>query len=269
MNWKYGLIIFSVILIIGCAAKQKSESPAKVESSTAVAVEEEKLESIDSKENYHVWKYQGRLYVIGSDKINESFQKHKHMPYTKTILGLGIEGETVVFEVNKKDSTFADRLISIYKERNPIRVDAEENYNVWKYNGRIYVIGSDKVNETFKKHKHMPYTKTILGLGPAGETVIFEVNKKDPAFAEQLIEKYNSKPYLVTSSQNYFVWKYNGRIYVIGSTKTNDTFVKHKHMPYTKTILGLGPGGETVIFEVNKKDAAFTEKLINQYKMNL
>lgn len=62
--------------------------------------------------------------------------------------------------------------------------------HIFKYNGRIYVIGNAETNESFAKHKHLPYTKTILGGGPAGETLIFEVDKNDPDFAENLKQAY-------------------------------------------------------------------------------
>lgn len=149
----------------------------------------------------------------------------------------------------------------------PEKVYSADNMIVWSYADRHYVTGSDKMHKMFAEHQHLPYTKTLLGAGPNGETVVFEVAKKDASFAEGLIEKYNQIPFLITSKgDTYNVYKYNGRIYVIGDPKTRDFFVEHHHLPYTKTLLGAGPGGETVIFEVNKKDPSFVEKLIKMYK---
>lgn len=142
-----------------------------------------------------------------------------------------------------------------------------DGFTVWAYADRHYVTGSEKMNKMFAEHHHLPYTKTILGAGPHGETVVFEVDKKDSAFVEGLMEKYNQTTFLIESKgDNYNVYKYNGRIYVIGDPKTRDSFVEHHHLPYTKTLLGAGPGGETVIFEVNKKDPSFVEKLMKMYK---
>lgn len=149
----------------------------------------------------------------------------------------------------------------------PQEVYKAEGIIVWAHADRHYVTGSEKMHKMFAEHQHLPYTKTILGAGPNGETVVYEVAKKDPAFVEALMDKYNSIPFLVTSKgDTYNVYKYNGRIYVIGDPKTRDFFVEHQHLPYTKTLLGAGPGGETVIFEVNKKDPAFAEKLMKMYK---
>ncbi len=146
-------------------------------------------------------------------------------------------------------------------------VSGEDGFTVWAYADRLYVTASDKMNAMFAAHHHLPYTKTILGAGPQGETVVFEVDKKDAAFADGLIERYNRIPFVVDAGgDNYSVYKYNGRIYVIGNPETRDAFVKNHHLPYTKTLLGAGPGGETVIFEVDKKDPAFVERLIETYR---
>lgn len=153
------------------------------------------------------------------------------------------------------------------KATSPEKVYSAEGITVWSHAERHYVTGSNKMHKMFAEHQHLPYTKTILGAGHQGETVVYEVAKKDPAFVEALIGKYNQIPFLVTSKgDNFSIYKYNGRLYVIGDPKTRDSFVKHHHLPYTKTLLGAGPGGETVIFEVNKKDPAFAEKLIKMYK---
>jgi hypothetical protein len=143
----------------------------------------------------------------------------------------------------------------------------DNGFTVWAYSDRHYVTASEKMNKMFAEHHHLPYTKTILGAGPHGETVVFEVDKKNDAFADGLIEKYNRIPFVVESKgDHYSVYKYNGRIYVIGDPETRDAFVKNHHLPYTKTLLGAGPGGETVIFEVDKKDPTFAEKLIEEYQ---
>ena len=140
---------------------------------------------------------------------------------------------------------------------------------IFKHEGRIYVIGAEDTRAKFVEHKHLPYTKTILGAGPKGETVIFEVDKKNPAYAENLVEQYNSIPWIMQQNATYTAWKYSGRIYVIGQEKTNKAFAAHKHLPYTKTILGAGPAGETVIFEVDKKNPQLAEDLKQAYMADI
>ncbi len=148
------------------------------------------------------------------------------------------------------------------------QVVAEDGqFYVYAYAGRHYVLGSRESAKKFTENKVVAYTKTILGAGPHGETVVFEVNKKDQADTERLIETYQKTPFLVAEQgDNYAVFKYNSRIYVIGNAKTRAAFEKHPHLPYTKTLLGAGPGGETVIFEVDKKHPETTEKLIKMYR---
>jgi hypothetical protein len=143
----------------------------------------------------------------------------------------------------------------------------ENNFFVYEYMDRHYVVGSEAMSKKFAAHGHLPYTKTILGGGPHGETVVYEVAKKDPGLAERLIDTYQSTPFLVDSKgDDYAVFKYMGRLYVVGQAKTKASFAEHGHMPYTKTILGAGPAGETVVFEVDKKDPKLVEKLMEMFK---
>lgn len=50
----------------------------------------------------------------------------------------------------------------------------------------------------FAEHGQLPYTKTLIGAGPRGETVIFEVNMKDPALAGWLMETFLARLYPIT-----------------------------------------------------------------------
>ncbi len=141
------------------------------------------------------------------------------------------------------------------------------NFFVWQHLGRHYVLGSQESNAKFAKAPHMPYARTILGAGPNGETVAFEIKKKDDAYTDRLVETYNRTPFLLESKgDNYFVYKYNGRIYVVGSTKTNEKFQSSPHLPLTRTLLGAGPNGETVIFEFDKKNPEMTDRLEKTFK---
>jgi len=144
----------------------------------------------------------------------------------------------------------------------------ENHFIVWEYSGRYYVTGNEAMNKKFVENLVLPYTNTILGAGPQGQTVVFEADTKDPAYAEGLMETFNQIPFLVESKgDNYFVYKCQGRIYVIGDPKTRDFFVEHKLLPLTKTLLGAGPSGETVVFEEAKKDSTFAENLMKRYNV--
>jgi hypothetical protein len=56
----------------------------------------------------------------------------------------------------------------------------------------VFVIGDKKMSEKFEAHKHLPYARTILGAGPNGETVIFQVDKKNPALTERIQSVFSS-----------------------------------------------------------------------------
>ncbi|MEA3363768.1 MAG: hypothetical protein U9Q61_10940 [Thermodesulfobacteriota bacterium] len=141
------------------------------------------------------------------------------------------------------------------------------NFFIYDYMERHYVVGSEESSQKFAAHGHLPYTKTVLGAGPHGETVVYEVAKKDPALAERLMEIYSSIPFVVeTTGDNYTVYKKQGRLFVVGDAKMKEFFAAHGHLPYTKTLLGAGPAGETVVFQVDKKDPKFVERLMSQFK---
>ncbi|MCH2175957.1 MAG: hypothetical protein MK193_09540 [Lentisphaeria bacterium] len=56
--------------------------------------------------------------------------------------------------------------------------------------GRIYVIGTEKGKMDVQKHGHLPIAKTFIGEGPKGETLIFELDKKNPDLLKRLISNY-------------------------------------------------------------------------------
>ena len=267
MRLKILAAILAGFVLFGCAPQQHSSSPmsATVTDKLIDVRLAEKAESgpvllSSNNTDFFVYAHNKRIYVVGSKEMAEKFEKQHHLPYTRTILGLGPKGETVVFEVNKKKPEYVARIQKKY-ENTPALLISGDSFWVWKYDGRVFVIGDGKTNDAFQANHHLPYTRTILGLGPQGETVIFEVQKKKPEFVDALQKKYEHTPMLLRSEPNFWVWKYNGRIYVIGQEKTNEAFKANHHLPYTKTVLGLGPQGETVIFEVNKKDASLAENL--------
>ena len=146
-------------------------------------------------------------------------------------------------------------------------VEKDGNFFVWEHLDRHYVIGSEASNAKFKKSPHLPYAKTILGAGPQGETVVYEINKKDSSYVERLMETYEKTPFLVESKgDDYFVYKVHGRYYVVGNEATREKLVKNGHIPYAKTILGAGPGGATVVYEIDKKKPEMTAKLMKMFK---
>lgn len=170
-------------------------------------------------------------------------------------------------KISKTNYKIIDTRLTEKSSTKPVLMSTNHtDFFVYYYNGRVYVIGSKKMSEKFASQHHLPYTRTILGEGPKGETVIYEVQKKKPEYVDSLQQKFAGTPALLDQQAKYYVWKYAGRIYVIGKEKTNQAFISNHFLPYTRTVLGAGPQGETVIFEVDKKDASFSEKLKQKFE---
>ncbi|MBN2792915.1 MAG: hypothetical protein JXQ81_10440 [Desulfuromonadales bacterium] len=143
----------------------------------------------------------------------------------------------------------------------------DANFYVYDYMGRHYVLASEESSSSFVSTHVVPYTKTILGAGPHGETVIFEVAKKDPESVERLMATYESIPFLVeTTGDDYTVYKSHGRLYVIGDAEMKQSFAANGHMPYAKTILGAGPAGETVVYQIDPKNPELENRLMKKFQ---
>lgn len=144
-----------------------------------------------------------------------------------------------------------------------------EEFYVYDHDGRYYVIGSAEMAMKFEGSGHLPYTRTRIGAGPRGRTVIFEVVKKDPEYVERLQETFEGTPHLVArEGEDYFVYHHQRRYYVIGSAKMSIKFIGSGHLPYTRTVIGGGPQGKTVVFEVAKKKPEYVERLMARFQSN-
>ena len=62
------------------------------------------------------------------------------------------------------------------------------------HDGRIYVLGTEEAKENLEsKGQEPPYQLTMIGAGPAGETVKIEISKDDAEFQERLKAAFNAK----------------------------------------------------------------------------
>ena len=62
--------------------------------------------------------------------------------------------------------------------------------HIFRKHGRYYVIGSQESLDTYLSNGHIQYTRTLLGAGPLGETVVIEFNRNDPTHADRLQKKF-------------------------------------------------------------------------------
>ena len=101
------------------------------------------------------------------------------------------------------------------------------------------------------------YTKTVIGGGPKGETVVLKVDKENPNTQQRLWKKFEA------SHLYYAEVKHDGPVYVLGGPETHESFKQLYHLPYTHTRIGAGPGGATLVFEVDKDNSALQYRRIH------
>ena len=133
---------------------------------------------------------------------------------------------------------------------------AEQNlFLTFHENGRLYVLGDPKLQQIFLETNEVALTRTRIGDGPDGRTLVFGMNKNDakrggPTDAELL---YDGKQ--VPHGPFYGEVFKNGRIYVFVDWKDMAGYLKHGEVPLTYTEVGAGPKGETVVYALNKESA--------------
>jgi len=121
-------------------------------------------------------------------------------------------------------------------------------------NGRIYPIADAKNYLAFLDVDELIYTRTRVGAGPEGETIVFGIQKAEskdlakPSVAEQI---YDGK--LEIAGPFYGEVVKDGRFLVFGTWQDFKDYLVNKEITYTFTEVGTGPKGETVIYAMNKK----------------
>ncbi|MDP3419845.1 MAG: hypothetical protein Q8R61_03000 [Thiobacillus sp.] len=139
----------------------------------------------------------------------------------------------------------------------PATASTQHYFLVFHENGRIYPIADAKNYLAFLDVNELIYTRTRVGEGPAGETLVFGIEKKEaddlnkPAKAELL---YDGK--MDVSGPFYGEVVKDGRFHVFGTWQDFKDYLVNKEITYTFTEVGTGPKGETVIYAMNKKTSA-------------
>lgn len=135
----------------------------------------------------------------------------------------------------------------------PATAPTEYFFIAYHENGRIYPIADVKSYLNFLDTDELTFTRTRVGEGPEGETIVFGIEKKE---ADAL-----GKP---AKSELFFDGKYepagpfygevvkDGRFIVFGSWKDFKDYMVNKEVTFTFTEVGTGPKGETVIYALNK-----------------
>jgi hypothetical protein len=139
----------------------------------------------------------------------------------------------------------------------PATAPTQHYFLVFHENGRIYPIADAKNYLAFLDVDELIYTRTRVGEGPEGETIVFGIEKKEaddlnkPAKAELF---YDGK--MDVSGPFYGEVIKDGRFHVFGTWQDFKDYLVNKEITYTFTEIGTGPKGETVIYALNKKTSA-------------
>lgn len=136
----------------------------------------------------------------------------------------------------------------------PVAAPTQHYFLVFHENGRIYPIADAKNYLAFLDVDELIYTRTRVGTGPEGETVVFGIEKaesKDLAKLSVAEQLYDGK--MEVSGPFYGEVIKDGRFHVFGTWQDFKDYLVNKEITYTFTEIGTGPKGETVIYAMNKK----------------
>lgn len=118
--------------------------------------------------------------------------------------------------------------------------------------GRVHAFGDTKNYFDFLAHGEVALTRTRIGAGPGGKTLVYGITSADvkanqPSQAEQILE--GSVP---AGTAFYGEAFKSGRYYLFGELKDMKDFTAFGEVPYSYTDIGVGPKGETLVYVMNK-----------------
>lgn len=131
-----------------------------------------------------------------------------------------------------------------------------ELYVVLPENGRVYAFGDTKNYFDFKKHGEVVLTRTQIGAGPGGKTLVYGITNDDvkanrPSRGEEILQ--GKTPPVGAFYGEAFK---SGRYYLFGDLKDMKDFTAFGEVPYSYTEIGAGPNGETLVHVMNKDSYA-------------
>lgn len=127
-----------------------------------------------------------------------------------------------------------------------------ELFVVLPESGRVHAFGDTKNYFDFLAHGEVALTRTQVGTGPGGKTLVFGITKDDvkankPSRGEQVMS--GSLP----ATGGFYGEAYKGgRYYLFGDLKDMLDYMAFGEVPYSYTDIGAGPKGETLVMVMNK-----------------
>ena len=186
---------------------------------------------------------------ILTPKNKGNFMQNKHLRITTLIVAMGLVGAIGGCATQGPGAT-APAAVAEKKA-----VAEQYMFMTFHENGRLYVLGDPALQRIFMDTGEVALTRTRIGEGPGGRTLIFGMNTDDakrggPTAAEMM---YDGKQ---APAEPFYgeVFK-DGRYYVFVDWKDMADYLKHGEVPLTYTEIGTGPKGETVIYALNKDTA--------------
>lgn len=127
-----------------------------------------------------------------------------------------------------------------------------ELFMVLPESGRIHAFGDTKNYFDFKQHGENILTRTKVGEGPGGKTLVFGITADDvkankPSRGEQILSGA-----IPAGGAFYGEILRGGRYFLFGNLKDMTDFAAFGEVPYSYTDIGAGPKGETIVMVMNK-----------------
>lgn len=164
----------AALTLAGCATQAPAPAPAPA---PAAAPAPAPAAAAQVKEYFVVLPEDGRQYTFADSKNYLAFLSHGEVPLTRTRIGAGPKGNTVVFGITgdeAKDVTKPSLAELAFDKKLPPAADFHGE--VFK-DGRFYVFAEHKDMEPFIAYGEVPYSFTDIGAGPNGETIVWVMNK--------------------------------------------------------------------------------------------
>ncbi len=184
------VVALSALFILGGCATSQPTADGKTQS-----VPEVKAETPVQKQTYFlVFHENGRIYAMTDPTIYVNFMNTDEVPLTRTRIGAGPEGETVVFGITKADGKHLDKPTAAEDIFDGRTGEVGAFYGEVVRNGRYHVFGEWKDFQDYLAHKEITFTYTEIGTGPKGETVIYALNSatKKKGRPVALVEQFNA-----------------------------------------------------------------------------
>jgi len=176
------LLAFGVVS--GCTTNSQSTAAAPAAMAEA---------PVQKQTYFMVYHDNGRIYAMTEPNIYLGLMTHDEVPLTRTRIGGGPDGETVIFGITKADGKHLDKPTAAEDIFDGRTKDVGAFYGEVVRNGRYHVFGEWKDFQDYLSHKEITFTYTEIGTGPKGETVIYALNKETKKHGRPvaLIEHFN------------------------------------------------------------------------------